>query len=193
MNGELQDRLDAVERAVDGPETRTELIADMALWSGEEPELTEYLTTRGFVVEREVRKHDNGYQDVLLHTTPSAKDVFYSATWHYGGPTTPNDAVRMRWGTDALEDALDAVEHPVRHEEPELPDDPVTVVDGDGWDAVAEAELVAERMVDRRSRAEREGWDIIGDAPPIPDREKYDLVEIDADPVVYSDRRRTDR
>lgn len=189
MNNDLRDRLDTVEQAVEGPETRTELVSEMFLWRGEEPELTEYLSTRGFVVKREVRNFDNGYQDVLLHTTPSAKDVFYSVTWHYGGPTTPNDAVRIRWDANALEDALDTAEHPVRHEDPELPDDPVTVVDGDGWDAVAEADLVAERMVGRRSRAEREGWDIIGEAPPIPDREKYDLVEIDADPRVYSARR----
>jgi len=158
MNDELKDRIDVVEQAVDGPESRTEMVDEMALWSGEEPELTNYLTTRGFVVEREERIHDNGYRDLMLHTTPSAKDVFYSITWHYGGPTTPNDAVRIRWNdADALDAALDAADHPVRHEDPLLPDDPVTVVEGDGWDAVADPDLVAERMVDRRSRAKKEG------------------------------------
>lgn len=181
-----------IERAVDdladtATTSRGEFIAGMALWCGEEPELTEYLTTRGFVVEREVRTH-NGHEDVILHTTPPAVDVFHQITWHYGGPTTPNDAVRVRFDEDRREEALATAEYPVEYEEPPLPEEPITVVDGDGWEAVAEADLVAENMVDRRSKAEREGLEVLGEAPPIPDREKYDLVEINARPVVYSKR-----
>jgi len=170
----------------DGP--RTEFLAGAALWWGDEPAFTEYLSTRGFVVEREERTADNGHQDVLLHTTPDVKDVFLSVTWHWPGPTTPNDAVRIRWDEDALETAREAAEYPVEYEPAALPEEPVTVVEGDGWDAVAEADLVAERMVDRRSTAERKGLEVLGDAPPISDREEYDLVEIDAPPVEYSDR-----
>lgn len=184
---EIERALETLGDAVD--DSRTELVASMVLWWGEEPELTEYLASRGFVVEREVRTHDNGYQNVLLHATPDVKDVFHSVTWHYPGPTTPNDAVRIRWDDDAREEAVAAAEYPVEYDARPLPEEPITVVEGEGWDAVAEADLVAENMVDRRSKAEREGLEILGEPPPIPDREKHDLVEIDAEPVAYSDRR----
>ena len=165
--------------------SRTELIAGVGIWWGEEPELTEYLASRGFVVEREERSHPM----VLLHSTPDASDVFHSVTWHHPGPTTPDDAVRIRWDADAREAAVDTAEYPVEYDAPVLPEEPITVVEGDGWNAVAEADLVAENMVDRRSRAEREGLEILGEAPPVPGHEKNDLVEIDADPVRYGERR----
>jgi hypothetical protein len=168
--------------------SRSELVAGLFMWSGDEPELTEYLVSRGFAVEREERTHDNGYRDVLLHPTPDVKDVFLSVTWHYDGPTTPNDAVRIRWDDEALEKAVKTAEHPVEYDSPTLPADPVTVAEGEGWAAVAEADMVAENMVDRRSKAEREGLEILGDAPPVSDREKHDLVEIDGDPVPYAER-----
>jgi len=183
---EIERDLETLGGTVDG--SRTELIAGMVMWWGEEPELTEYLASRGFVVEREERTHDNGHRDVLLHPTPDVKDVFHSVTWHYPGPTTPNDAVRIRWDADAREEAVDAAEYPVEYDAPDPPEEPISVVEGDGWAAVAEADLVAENMVDRRSKAEREGLEILGEAPPVSDREKHDLVEIDAAPVAYGER-----
>jgi hypothetical protein len=169
-------------------DTPTELIAEMPLWMADEPELSEHLSTRGFVVEREERVHDNGYRDVLLHTTPSANDVFHQIAWHWGGPTAPKEAVRVRFDETRREAVLEAAEYPVVYEQPSLPEEPVTVVEGDGWEAVAEADLVAENMVLRRSTAKQAGYEIIGEAPPIPDRDTYDLVEVDAPAVPYSER-----
>lgn len=183
---ELERAVESLSEASGG--SRTEIVSGMGLWFEDEPALTEYLASRGFVVERKVRTHDNGHQDVVLYPTPDAMDVLNSLTWHRAGPTAPNDAIRIEWSDDALEAALDAAEYPVEHNTVELPADPVTVTQGDGWRAVAERELVAGNMVDHRSRAERQGLKILGNAPPVSDREKHDLVELDAEPVAYSKR-----
>jgi hypothetical protein len=186
---ELERAFESLSEATGG--SLTEMVSGMGLWFGDAPELTDYLATRGFVVERKIRTHDNGHQDVVLYPTPGAMDIFNELTWHSPGPTAPNDAIRIEWSDDALEAALDAAEHPVEHNTVELPADPVTVTEGDGWRAVAARELVAENMVDRRSRAEQQGLKILGNAPPVSDREKHDLVELDAEPVAYSKRSNT--
>jgi hypothetical protein len=41
-------------------------------------------------------------------------------------------------------------------------------------------------MLDRRETAEKQGGKCV--APPIPDRDTFDLVKVDADPVVSSSR-----
>ncbi|MFC7155181.1 hypothetical protein ACFQPA_06895 [Halomarina halobia] len=188
----LEQRLGELEGQVTTEGDRLETLAGDALMYADEPALTDYLVSLGFVVEREERVHSTGHEDVMVHTTPSASDVFHSVRWHSDGPTTPHDACRIAWADDRLEAVLATAEHPVEYDTPELPIDSVTVDEGDGWRAIAPAGHVVENMVLRRSAAENYGYKILGPVPSrIADADELDLVEVDAVPVPYADRRPT--
>lgn len=188
VDPKLKRRLDNLEEQVTSEQGRIEALAEMALWHAPEPEFTDYLASRGFVVEREERRHDNGHQDVLLHTTPSAADIFHSIVWHHEGPTLPRDEIRILWEDSALETVLSSTEHPAEHE-PQNPDETTVVVEGDGWHAVGPSERVIENMVIRRSTAERHDFEILRSVPSsVEDADEYDLVEVNAELAPYSNR-----
>lgn len=148
-----------------------------------EPELTDLLRSRGFVVEREEQIHGNGTEDVVLHTTPSVRDVFQEVSWHHAGPTAVPDDVRIVWEDDYLEQVLADAEYPTEYGEPEVPAAPFVVDEGDGWQAVVPSDRVVTQMVHRRCGAEYHGLDILGPVElPVADADEYDLVEVDADP-----------
>lgn len=190
----LEKRLDDLEDQVTAEGDRLEMLAGYGLMYADEPALTDYLVSLGFVVEREERVHGNGHEDVMVHTTPSGSDVFHSVLWHHDGLTAPRDDLRIVWDDRRLEAVLANAEYPVEHEAPELPDDPVIVDEGDGWKAVAPADHLVENMVLKRSAAENYGYDILG---PVPSRiaaaAEHDLVEVDAEPTPYTERRPTTR
>jgi len=188
----LEKRLGDLEDQVTAEGDRLEMLGGYALMYAGEPTLSDYLVSLGFVVEREEREHGNGHEDVVVYTTPSASDVFHSVLWHYDGPTAPRDDLRIAWDDDRLEAVLADAEYPAEYDPPELPDDPVVVDEGDGWRAVTPAEYVVENMVLKRSAAENYGYDILGPVPSrIDEGDEHDLVEVDADPVPYADRRPT--
>ena len=188
----LEKRLNDLEDQVTAEGDRLEMLAGYGFMYADEPALTDYLVSLGFVVEREEQVHGNGYEDVMVHTTPSASDVFHSVLWHYDGPTAPRDDLRIAWDDNRLKAVLANAEYPVEHNTPEFPDDLVIVDEGDGWRAVALADHAVENMVLKRSTAENYGYDIIGSVPSrIDDADEYDLVEVDAEPVPYADRRPT--
>lgn len=190
----LEKRLDDLEDQVTAEGDRLEMLAGYGLMYADEPALTDYLVSLGFVVEREERVHGNGHEDVMVHTTPSGSDVFHSVLWHHDGLTAPRDDLRIVWDDRRLEAVLANAEYPVEHEAPELPDDPVIVDEGDGWKAVAPADHVVENMVLKRSAAENYGYDILGPVPPrIAAAAEHDLVEVDAEPTPYTERRPTTR
>lgn len=171
------------------PGDRIELVSGMVTARGPAPELTDFFAIRGFLVAREEREFDNGFRDALLHLTPEPADSIYPAAWHWEGPTAPKDALRVRWDSDAREDAIEAAEWPVECTVPDLPADPTVIVDGDGYDVVAPADRTVENRIIRRADAEYHGFDILRSVPSsIPNADEYDLVEVDADPVEYADR-----
>lgn len=188
----LEKRLGDLEDQVTTEGDRLEMLAGYGLMHADEPALTNYLVSLGFVVECEERVHGNGHEDVMVHTTPSASDVFHSVLWHYDGPTAPRDDLRIAWDDDRLEAVVANADHPVEHDTPKFPDDPVVVDEGDGWRVLAPTEHAVENMVLKRSAAENYGYDILGPVPSrIDDADEHDLVEVDADPVPYADRRPT--
>jgi len=188
----LEKRLGDLEDQVTTEGDRLEMLGGYGLMYADEPALSDYLFSLGYVVEREERVHGNGHEDVVVHTTPSASDVFHSVLWHYDGPTAPRDDLRIAWDDDRFEAVLADAEYSAEHDTPELPDDPVVVDEGDGWRAIAPAECVVENMVLKRSAAENYGYNILGPVPSrIDDAGEHDLVEVDADPVPYANRRPT--
>ena len=188
----LEKRLNELEDQVTAEGDRFEMLTGYAFMYADEPALTDYLVSLEFVVECEEQVYGNGHEDVLVHTTPSASDVFHSVLWHYDGSTAPRDDLRIAWDDDHLEAVLANAEHPVEHDTPEFSADPVVGDEGDGWRVVAPADHVVENMVLKRSATENYGYDILGSVPSrIDDVDEYDLVEVDADPVPYADRRPT--
>lgn len=71
-----------------------------------EPELTDAFQSRGFVVKREERDHGHGNEDVVLHTTLSASDIFHAISWYHAGPTAIADDVRIVWEDKRREQVL---------------------------------------------------------------------------------------
>lgn len=91
-------------------------------------------------------------------------------------------AVRVVWDDERLERVLADAEHPVEYAEVEPPADPIVIDEGEGWRALAPAEQVITKMVQRRSDAEYHGFEILGPVElPLQDAAEYDLVEINAD------------
>lgn len=186
----LSVRLEELEQGLIDQDGRLELLDGPGIEYRSEPDLTDDLVSAGFVVEREERVHNNGNEDVVLYTTPSAFEVFYAVLWHYPGPTAPRDDVCIAWEDDRLEQVLDSAEYPIAYTPPDCPANASIVVEGDGWRAIAPTERVIENMVLRRSSAESYGYKIIGPVGvPIENSREYDFVEVDADPVPYVDRR----
>lgn len=187
----LEKRLSTLEAQSSTDGDRLEMLAGKTFMYDNEPTLTNYLVSLGFVVAREQQVHSTGSENVLLHTTPSADDLFHSILWHYGGPTAPRDDLRIIWDSEQLETVIAAAEHPVEHHPSGPHTDAVVVNKGDGWEALAPDEYVVENMVCKRSEAENAGYDILGPVPPqIEDADTFDLVEVDADPITYSERPR---
>lgn len=179
---DIEARLEAIEERRTDDERMEWLIGPM-MWFESEPRITDYLASRGFVVERGERHHDTGASDVRIQTTPPAADVLLGILWHYPGPTAPRDAVRIHWEDSRREQVVAEAEHPVEYSQPEPPADPVVVAEGDGWRAVAPEECVVEHLVCRRSAAAKTDHEILGSVPSaIEDADEYDLVEVDADP-----------
>lgn len=190
----IEKRIEHLEEGLAIEKDRLELLVGPGLWYGPEPELTNLLISRGFVVEREDQVHKKRHQHVQLHTIPSAFNVFQSILWHYDGPTAAQDDVRVMWEDAHREQVVSNATYPVEYSDPDLPDNPIVVDEGDGWMAVAPADRVVENMVLRRSAAEQYGYEIRDPVPSwIDDADEYDLVEVDADPVPYGDRRRRRR
>jgi len=186
----IEARLEDLERKVDERNERWELHFGPGMMMAPEPQLTDYLVSLGFVVEREVRNHSNGHEDVVLRTIPDAIGLFNTVLWHYEGPTVHRDDVRIMWEDDTLEATLAGVEHHVEHSEPDYPTSWTSVDEGDGWTAVAPTDRVVSNAIVRRSEAESNGHDILRSVPSyIPDADEYDLVEVDMEPLPYADRR----
>ena len=169
--------------ADDDPE-RIELYFDGLYMYEPEPELTDALGSRGFVVERDVQDDaDSG--TVLLETVPSAGDVLGAVSWHRDGPTADLNDVRIVWEADRLEEVRADAEHPTVYAEPDVPAETErTVIDeGEGWAAVVPSDRVITNTVERRGNAEHRGHEILGPVElPLADADEYDLVEVDADP-----------
>lgn len=179
----IERRLEALEAQTADVGDRPEMVADAWLWRGPEPELTDYLATRGFVIEREARHYENGYEDVLLHATPSAGNLRHQLLWHWDGPTAPLDDLRIVWEDTAHDAVLADVAHPVEYSRPGPPDESVTIEAGDGWQAVVPEDRVIDSLVLRRGGAERSPYEIRRPVElPIRNADEYDLVVVDADP-----------
>lgn len=148
-----------------------------------EPELTDAFQSRGFVVKREERDHGHGNEDVVLHTTLSASDIFHAISWYQAGPTAVADDVRIVWEDKRREQVLADAEHPTEYAEPEVPEDPFVVVEHDGWRAVVPSDRVITTMIQRRGDAKYHGFEILEPVGlPLEDATECDLVEVDADP-----------
>ena len=183
-------RLEELERKVGEKRERWELHFGPGMMTAPEPRLTDYLVSLGFVVDREVRTHSTGHEDVVLRSTPDAIGLFNTVLWHYEGPTVHRDEVRIVWEDDALEATLTGVEHDVEYSEPDYPASWTSVDEGDGWTAVAPTDRVVSNAIVRRSAAKSNGYDILRSVPSyIPDADKHDLVEVDMEPLPYADRR----
>ena len=184
-------RLEALEEETTNENPRLEVLPEVMRYNTE-PRLTADLMFRGFVVEREPQTDGPGRSMVRLQTTPSMRDVTHAVLWHTEGPTAPKDEIRIAWDDDRREAVLEAADSDVVSETPTLPSDPVVVADGDGWEAVVTADRVVENMILRQAEAETFDYEILGPVPPwIDGTDEYDLVEVDAEPVPYADRRPT--
>lgn len=181
----LERRLEAVEENVTSEKDRLKIHFGNGFMYETEPKLTIALRSRGFVIEREERVHENGNEDVRLHTTPSTPDVFSAISWHHGGPTANHNDVRIIWEDERLEQVLADATYATEYAESDVPAgvDTTVVTEGEGWKAVVRADRVITNMVHRRSDAEYHGFEILGPVElPLSDNEKYDLVEVNADP-----------
>ena len=177
-------RLEELERKVGEKRERTEILIGYGVSVAPEPQLTDYLVSLGFVVEREVRTHSSGYEDVQLHTTPSSPEIFQSICWHSTGRTALREDIRIMWEEDSREAILADADYPARYIEPDYPDGPIVVEEGDGWMAVVPQDRVIKNTVTRRSTAERQGYEIIRSVPSwVPDADEYDLVEVSTETV----------
>lgn len=73
----IKRKLEALEQESAPEKERLEIHLDKMLMYEPEPELTDAFQPRGFAVGREERDHGHGNEDVVLHTTPSASDIFH--------------------------------------------------------------------------------------------------------------------
>lgn len=134
------------------------------------------------MVEREERSHDTGYEDVLLHTTPSTAEILDDILWHRSGPTAPRDDVRIDWVDGHRETVLAAVDHPVQWKDPDLPATRLSYLRVTAGRPSSPLTGVS-NLVMRRGRAERSPYDIRGSVElPLADADDYDLVTVAAPP-----------
>lgn len=188
---EAQKRTDVPE---DDDRERIEACFDGMYMYEPEPDLTNALGSLGFVVERDVQDYANGGA-VRLRTTPSAGDILGTVGWRHDGPTADHNDIRIIWEADRLEQVRADAEHPTVYTEPDVPDaaDRTVVAEGDGWKAVVPSDRLITNMVQRRSKAESHGFDILGPVElPLEDTDQYDLVEVDAAPDEDRQPRRPD-
>ncbi|ADJ13911.1 hypothetical protein [Halalkalicoccus jeotgali] len=149
-----------------------------------EPELTDTLSSYGFVVERDVREYANG-RTVVLQTTPSASAVLGAVSWHRDGPTADHNDVRIIWEPDRLEQVRADAEHSTVYVAPDVPDETerTVIAEGDGWTAIVPSDRVITNRVVRRKNAEYHGYEILGPVElPLENAAEYDLVEVTTDP-----------
>jgi hypothetical protein len=193
-----RNRLEALEERHAVTDERIEFCVGYGIMYAPEPQLTEYLASLGFMVEREERVFENGNQDVMLRTTPSLSDFFGFLQWYSEGTTTDPDNARILWYDDGLDAVVTDAEHPVVYEEPTLPgcgpefDDPESLSDltvvggGEGWDLGVHPECHVWEMILPRSEATRYGFEILNDVPSwIPIPTGLDLVVVDFEPLPY--------
>lgn len=185
---DIERRLEALEQETaseDDDEDETERLEfHFGVYMYEpEPQLTKALQELGFVVEREEKGTKDGEGGIILHTTPSATDVFGEVSWSRPGLTAVVGDIRIVWDDERREEVLANAEYPTAYGEATVPADPVVVDEGDGWKAVVPSDRVITRMVHRRNDAEYHGFEILGPVElPLQDAAEYDLVEVDADP-----------
>lgn len=180
---QLKARIEALEEMIAPEDDRDELLLGPGIRIESEPQLTERLAARGFIVEREVRTFATDYEDVLLQTTPSAPEILHDVLWHAPGPTAPRADVCIDWIRDPRETVIEAAKHPVRWTAPDLPAEPAVVASDESWMAVVPADQCLDYLVMRRGRAERSPYEIREPVEVSLDHaDDYDLVTVDAPP-----------
>lgn len=180
---DIERKLEALKQEIasENEKERLEIYPDGCMCQPE-PELTNVFSERGFVVERE-RIRTSEHETVRLHTTPSAADILHTVSWHTAGSTAVPDDVRIVWEAERLEAVLADAVYPVEYADPEVPDNPFVIDDGDGWSAIVPTDRIITNTVHQRGDAERHDLEILGPVElPIWGAAKYDLVETNVDP-----------